>query len=84
LETFRVWAAELFGANVGFGRTEGRLGDDGEGFDVKPAYEMWDAKYRSEGKGRRIVERNTAYQVEEGGEGAHAAERYPCTVSLRE
>jgi hypothetical protein len=52
-------------------------------FDVKPAYETWDAKYKTGKRGRRFVEGNRAYQVEGGGGGAHAAERYPCTVSLR-
>lgn len=50
-------------------------------FDIIPAYDQWDRKHRN--NRIKTVEGNRAYQVEGGGGGAHPAERYPCTVTLR-
>ncbi|KAH7060755.1 cytochrome P450 [Macrophomina phaseolina] len=51
-------------------------------FDVRPAYEEWYARRPKAGV-RATPGGELAYQVEGGGGGAHAAEQYPCRVSLR-
>ena len=53
-------------------------------FEVRPAYEEWDALYPAKGKakGARNVDGERVYQVEEGA--AHPVDKYPCRVALRE
>lgn len=48
-------------------------------FDIKPAYDEWDAKNPK--KGLRTVDGNRAYQVDEGA--AHPADHFPCRVYIR-
>jgi cytochrome P450 len=48
-------------------------------FDIKPAYEEWDAK--NPRKGLRTVDGNRAYQVDEGA--AHPSDHFPCRVYMR-
>ncbi|KAM7222488.1 sterigmatocystin biosynthesis P450 monooxygenase [Rhypophila decipiens] len=45
-------------------------------FDVRPAYEEWDAKHPT--KGNKLYRGERAYQVEAGA--AHPAARFPCRV----
>lgn len=47
-------------------------------FDIKPAYEQWDAK--NPRKGLRTVDGNRAYQVDEGA--AHPSDHFPCRVYM--
>ena len=48
-------------------------------FDIKPAYEEWNAK--NPRKGLRIVAGYQAYQVDEGA--AHPSDHFPCRVYTR-
>ena len=50
-------------------------------FDIKDAYEEFDALRGKKGPRIKDVEGERAYQIEQGG--AHPADRFPCRVSLR-
>jgi cytochrome P450 len=50
-------------------------------FDVRDAYEEFDAPRGQKGTQIKDVEGERAYQIEQGG--AHPADRFPCRVSLR-
>jgi cytochrome P450 len=49
-------------------------------FDIKPAYEEWDALNPK--KGLRMVDGERAYQIDEGA--AHPADHFPCRAFLRD
>lgn len=51
-------------------------------FDIQPAYDEWDRLHPTTAVNAALGER--AFQVEGGGGGAHAANRYPCRVRVAE
>ncbi|RYP91331.1 hypothetical protein DL770_002565 [Monosporascus sp. CRB-9-2] len=51
-------------------------------FDITPAYDKWDQLHPR--KGIKSVEGNRVYQAEMGGGGAHPADGFPVSVTLRE
>jgi cytochrome P450 len=50
-------------------------------FDIKPSYNEWDILHPREGL--KLVDGNRMYQAELGGGGAHPADGFPISISLR-